>query len=121
MHVHLFFYFIPGYPHYLFILFIYALVLDGGLGCLKNIKIAGIIAIDKQYMVEQAPIWNGNIQSGHFHARHGPGKLVDGKLQPLAVKKGDIVLFTKYGPNTIKIDEKEYLIAKEDDILAVLK
>lgn len=50
----------------------------------------------------------------------GPGKIVDGMLQPMSVKKGDVVLFTKYGPNTIKIDEKEYLIAKEEDILAVI-
>ena len=40
---------------------------------------------------------------------------------PLEVKKGDVVLFTKYGPNEIKINGKEYLIAKEEDILAILK
>jgi chaperonin GroES len=40
---------------------------------------------------------------------------------PMTVKKGDTVLFTKYGPNEIKIDNKEYLIAREDDILAILK
>lgn len=51
----------------------------------------------------------------------GEGKMVDGKLQKLTVKKGDIVLFTKYGPNTIKVDEKEYLIAKEEDILAIIE
>lgn len=51
----------------------------------------------------------------------GPGKVVDGKLQPLTVKKGDVVLFTKYGPNTIKMGEKEYLIAKEEDILAIVE
>lgn len=51
----------------------------------------------------------------------GEGKIVDGKLVKPAVKKGDIVLFTKYGPNTIKVDEKEYLIAKEEDILAIVK
>jgi chaperonin GroES len=51
----------------------------------------------------------------------GEGKTVDGKLQKPAVKKGDIVLFTKYGPNMIKIDEKEYLIAKEEDILAIVE
>ncbi len=50
----------------------------------------------------------------------GPGKLKDGKRTPLEVKKGDVVLFTKYGPNEIKIDGKEYLIAREEDILAVL-
>ncbi len=51
----------------------------------------------------------------------GPGRYEDGKLVPVAVKKGDTVLFTKYGPNQIKIDEKEYLIAEEKDILAVVE
>ena len=51
----------------------------------------------------------------------GPGKIVDGKLVPISLKKGDVVLFTKYGPNEIKVDEKEYLIAREEDILAVLE
>ncbi|MDP3731138.1 MAG: co-chaperone GroES [bacterium] len=51
----------------------------------------------------------------------GPGKVSDGKLVPIDLKKGDVVLFTKYGPNEIKIDEKEYLIAREEDILAVLE
>ncbi len=50
----------------------------------------------------------------------GPGKLVDGKLVPPSVKKGDVVLFTKYGPHEIKINDKEYLIAREEDILAVI-
>lgn len=52
----------------------------------------------------------------------GPGRLDDGgKKVPLSVKKGDVVLFTKYGPNEIKVDDKEYLIAKEEDILAVIE
>lgn len=52
----------------------------------------------------------------------GPGKLTDeGKRVPLSVKKGDVVLFTKYGPNEIKVEEKEYLIAREEDILAILE
>lgn len=52
----------------------------------------------------------------------GPGKKDDdGKLVSMEVKVGDMVLFTKYGPNEVKIDEKEYLIAKEDDILAILE
>lgn len=52
----------------------------------------------------------------------GPGKLSDeGKRIPMSVKKGDIVLFTKYGPNEIKVDGKEYLIAREDDILGILE
>ena len=52
----------------------------------------------------------------------GPGKLLeDGKRAPIGVKKGDAVLFTKYGPNEIKVDGKEYLIAREEDILAILE
>ena len=51
----------------------------------------------------------------------GPGKIADGKLVPINLKKGDVVLFTKYGPNEIKVDDKEYLIAREEDILAVLE
>lgn len=44
-----------------------------------------------------------------------------GKFIPLEVKEGDIVLFTKYSPNEIKVEDKEYLIIKEEDILAILK
>lgn len=53
----------------------------------------------------------------------GPGKFdEDGEKRiPLGVKKGDTVLFTKYGPSEIKIDGKEYLIAREEDILAILE
>ena len=51
----------------------------------------------------------------------GPGKLnKDGKRVPVEVKKGQVVLFKKYGPDEIKIDDTEYLIAREEDILAVL-
>lgn len=52
----------------------------------------------------------------------GPGRLgKDGKRAPLEVKRGDVVIFTKYGPNEIKVNDKEYLIAKEDDILAIIE
>ncbi|MCD6233088.1 co-chaperone GroES [bacterium] len=52
----------------------------------------------------------------------GPGRVLDsGERISLEVKKGDIVLFTKYGPNEIKVDGKEYLIAREEDILAILE
>jgi chaperonin GroES len=51
----------------------------------------------------------------------GEGRLEDGQLVKPVIKKGDVVLFTKYGPNQIKIDEKEYLIAEEKDILAVIE
>ncbi len=52
----------------------------------------------------------------------GPGKRNDsGQLIPMDVKVGQKVLFTKYGPNEIKVDDKEYLIAKQDDILAIIE
>jgi len=47
--------------------------------------------------------------------------LESGQLAALSVKKGQTVLFTKYGPNEIKVDDKEYLITKEEDILAILE
>ncbi|MBI4837239.1 MAG: co-chaperone GroES [Candidatus Portnoybacteria bacterium] len=52
----------------------------------------------------------------------GPGKLNEkNERVPMGVKKGDVVLFTKYGPNEVKVDGKEYLIAREEDILAILE
>lgn len=52
----------------------------------------------------------------------GPGKRDDsGKLIPMDVKKGDRVLYSKYGGTEIKIDDKEYLIMREDDILGILE
>lgn len=52
----------------------------------------------------------------------GPGKKnEDGKIIPVSVKPGDTVLFSKYGPSEIKIEDKEYLIATESDILAIIE
>lgn len=52
----------------------------------------------------------------------GPGKKnEDGKIISMSVKKGDTVLFTKYGPNEIKVGGKELLVAREEDILAILE
>lgn len=52
----------------------------------------------------------------------GPGrKTSSGKIVPMGINPGQKVLFTKYGPNEIKIGDKEYLIAKEEDILAIIE
>lgn len=52
----------------------------------------------------------------------GPGKITDdGKLQKIEVKIGDIVLFDKYSGSKINIDNVEYLIIREDDILGILE
>jgi len=52
----------------------------------------------------------------------GPGKFTSsGKRMEPGVKKGNIVLFRKYGPDEIKVDDKKYLIAKAEDILAIIE
>lgn len=51
----------------------------------------------------------------------GPGRIEDGKLVPIRVKVGDTVMFSKYGYDEIKIDEVEYFIIKEENILAIIK
>jgi chaperonin GroES len=52
----------------------------------------------------------------------GPGKTDDkGKLIPMAVKKGDKILFGKYAGTEIKIEGVEHLIMKEDDILGIIE
>ena len=44
-----------------------------------------------------------------------------GQISPLSVKVGQKVLFKKYSSNEIKVEEKEYLIIEENDILAVIE
>lgn len=51
----------------------------------------------------------------------GKGKVTpEGKVLPLDVKEGDLVLFGKYAGSEIKVEGKEYLIMREDDILGVV-
>ena len=52
----------------------------------------------------------------------GKGKVTDeGKKIPLDVKAGDKILFGKYSGSEVKIDDKEYLIMREEDVLAILE
>lgn len=52
----------------------------------------------------------------------GPGRIDDsGKRVPMEVKKGDLILFGKYSGNEIKIDDKEMLIMREEDVLAIIE
>lgn len=51
----------------------------------------------------------------------GSGEVVDGKKVELEVKEGDQVIFSKYAGTEIKLDKEEYLILKQNDILAVLQ
>lgn len=52
----------------------------------------------------------------------GNGKILeDGKVRPLDVKVGDTVLFGKYSGQTVKIDGKEVLVMREEDIMAIVE
>jgi len=51
----------------------------------------------------------------------GKGKInEEGKVRPLDVKEGDRILFGKYSGTEIKVDDNEYLILREDEILGIL-
>jgi chaperonin GroES len=51
----------------------------------------------------------------------GPGKLEDGKRIAIDLKPGQRVLITKYGGTEVKFDDQEYLLVREDDVIAVLE
>ena len=52
----------------------------------------------------------------------GKGKVNnDGKLIPLDIKEGDLILFGKYSGTEVKIEGEEYLIMREDDIVAIIE
>jgi len=51
----------------------------------------------------------------------GPGRTEDGKSIAMEVKKGDKILYGKYSGTEVTVDDVEYLIMRESDILAVIK
>ena len=51
----------------------------------------------------------------------GPGEEIDGKVRTMHVKKGDKVVMSKYTGTEVKYDGEEYIIVKEDDILAIVQ
>ncbi len=51
----------------------------------------------------------------------GPGKDEDGKKVPMVVKKGDKVVINKYSGTEVKFEEENYIIVRQDDILAVVE
>ena len=60
-------------------------------------------------------------QRGEIVAAGNGKKTEEGKVLPLDVKVGDIVLFGKYAGTEVKVDGEEYLIMREDDLLAVVE
>ena len=49
----------------------------------------------------------------------GPGAMVEGKRVPMDVEVGNKVLYSKYAGTDVKVDGEEYIILKQDDILAI--
>ena len=64
-------------------------------------------------------VMSGNVEPGEIIAI-GPGKYEDGKLVPMSVKVGDKVLYGKYSGTEVTIDNENYLILRESDVLAVI-
>ncbi len=50
----------------------------------------------------------------------GPGKMEEGQLQPMTVKVGQEVLFSKYGYDEVKVEGEDYFILSESSILAII-
>ena len=51
----------------------------------------------------------------------GPGGVVDGKEVKMEVKVGDSVIYSKYSGTEVKLDEEEFIVVKQNDILAVIE
>ena len=51
----------------------------------------------------------------------GPGGVVDGKEVTMYVKKGDKVIYSKYAGTEVKLDDGEYIVVRQNDILAVVE
>ena len=51
----------------------------------------------------------------------GPGGVVDGKEVKMEVKVGDQVIYSKYSGSDVKMEEEEYIIVKQSDILAIIQ
>ena len=93
-------------------------------------KIVGQVVCENTLTIGEGGIIEGDIQAnnaiigGKIKGKIvavGPGKLDNaGKRLPLEIKVNDTVLYSKYAGTEFKVDNKEYLIMNEDDILAVL-
>ncbi len=51
----------------------------------------------------------------------GPGEKIDGKFEPVSVKKGDNIIVSKFSGTEIKYEGTEYIIVRQEDILAIVE
>lgn len=51
----------------------------------------------------------------------GPGRYFDGKIEPMNVQKGQKIIVSKYSGTEVKYQNEEYMIIKQDDVLAIVE
>ncbi len=79
----------------------------------KTVRESGLEIVEGLTSTESAPMIGTVIMAGD-------GYYLDGKKVPLTVKAGDKVIIPKWSGDTVMINEREYVIVKERDILAIL-
>lgn len=51
----------------------------------------------------------------------GPGKYIDGKLSEMQVKEGDTVVYSKYSGTEVEVDNDDYIVVSQSDIIAIIE
>src|ERR687888_157017 len=101
---------------------------QGGIGTMKIRPLHDRILVER--VEEKEQVRGGIIIPDTAKEKPQEGKVIaagngkvgeDGKKIPLDVKAGDKILFGKYSGSEVKIDDKEYLILREEDVLAILE
>ena len=98
----------------------------------KQVKITNIrpsVALKTNELVAEETTKSGIVLPGQAQEKPqqaevvavGPGGMVDGKEVKMEVAVGDQVIYSKYAGTEVKLDGEEYIIVKQNDILAVVK
>ena len=74
----------------------------------------------KQLVAEETTK-SGIVLPGQSKVAVGPGGVVDGKEVTMNVSVGDKVIYSKYAGTEVELDDEEYIIVKQNDILAVIR
>jgi len=85
----------------------------------RNIVVEEIDDKTSKFYVPETTEQNKGYYKGKVVAVGQGVRNSDGTISPLLVKKGDVILFWKYGP--IKVDGKEYMVTLEEQVIAILK
>ena len=86
-----------------------------------SLKPLGDRVVLKQLVAEELPGQNKEKPQQAEVVAVGPGGVVDGKEVKMEVKVGDQVIYSKYSGTEVKLDDEEYIIVKQSDILAIIQ